>query len=330
MDEVGACLDEEIVDEHTFIDIGNPSPAEEDDYVDILLVKETSFGFRKDKSLVLGNWMKCARLDAIAWILKVSFYFILLLLFWWTRNVFGFGCQTAYLSMIYFDRFLSRRAITNEKLWAIRLLAVACLSLAAKMEELKVPALSEFPVDDFNFESKVIQRMELLVLNTLEWKMGSTTPFSFIPYFISKLSIESPPSNKVSQIVELIWVMIRETNTQNHRPSVVAVATAILATMDDRLTRKALELKMKSISQCRYLELEEVISCYNLMQELRLEKCREEADCLKSPDLSPTQMKPLDCSENSSVTSSIASKRKRLNFSNLDEKCGVAEAKRPR
>ncbi|KAL0545569.1 hypothetical protein IC582_015456 [Cucumis melo] len=317
MDEVGACLDEEIVDEHTFIDIGNPSPAEEDDYVDILLVKETSFGFRKDKSLVLGNWMKCARLDAIAWILK-------------TRNVFGFGCQTAYLSMIYFDRFLSRRAITNEKLWAIRLLAVACLSLAAKMEELKVPALSEFPVDDFNFESKVIQRMELLVLNTLEWKMGSTTPFSFIPYFISKLSIESPPSNKVSQIVELIWVMIRETNTENHRPSVVAVATAILATMDDRLTRKALELKMKSISQCRYLELEEVISCYNLMQELRLEKCREEADCLKSPDLSPTQMKPLDCSENSSVTSSIASKRKRLNFSNLDEKCGVAEAKRPR
>ncbi|XP_050943826.1 cyclin-D5-1-like isoform X2 [Cucumis melo] len=218
----------------------------------------------------------------------------------------------------------------NEKLWAIRLLAVACLSLAAKMEELKVPALSEFPVDDFNFESKVIQRMELLVLNTLEWKMGSTTPFFFIPYFISKLSIESPPSNKVSQIVELIWVMIRETNTQNHRPSVVAVATAILATMDDRLTRKALELKMKSISQCRYLELEEVISCYNLMQELRLEKCREEADCLKSPDLSPTQMKPLDCSENSSVTSSIASKRKRLNFSNLDEKCGVAEAKRPR
>lgn len=88
MDEVGACLDEEIVDEHTFIDIGNPSPAEEDDYVDILLVKETSFGFRKDKSLVLGNWMKCARLDAIAWILKVSFYFILLLLFWWVFVVF--------------------------------------------------------------------------------------------------------------------------------------------------------------------------------------------------------------------------------------------------
>ena len=86
---------------------------------------------------------------------------------------------------------------------------MACLSLAAKMEELKVPALSEFPVEDFNFESKVIQRMELLVLNTLEWKMGSTTPFSFIPYFISKLSIESPPSNKVSQIVELIWVLIR-------------------------------------------------------------------------------------------------------------------------
>lgn len=97
----------------------------------------------------------------------------------------------------------------NEKVWAIRLLAVACLSLAAKMEELKAPALSQFAVDDFIFESKVIQRMELLVLNTLEWKMGSTTPFSFIPHFISKLTIESPPSCKVSEILELIWVMIR-------------------------------------------------------------------------------------------------------------------------
>ncbi|XP_022977074.1 cyclin-D5-2-like [Cucurbita maxima] len=313
MDDNGGCLDEEIVDEGTFVYIGNRSPAE-DDYVDTLLAKETSFGFGKDKSLVFGNWVKCARLEAIAWIFK-------------TRNVFGFSYQTAYLSVIYFDRYLSRRAITNEKVWAIRLLAVACLSLAAKMEELKAPALSQFAVDDFIFESKVIQRMELLVLNTLEWKMGSTTPFSFIPHFISKLSIESPPSSRVSEILELIWVMIRERSTENHRPSVVAAAAAILAAMDGRLlTRKALELKMKSISQCRYLEVEEVVLCYNLMQELRLVKCREGAECLKSP----TQMKSMDCSENSSVTSPIALKRKQLNFINFDEKCGVADGKRPR
>lgn len=36
-----------------------------------------------------------------------------------TRAVFGFGFQTAYLSMIYFDRFLSRRAITVSFLFSI-------------------------------------------------------------------------------------------------------------------------------------------------------------------------------------------------------------------
>lgn len=80
------------------------------------------------------------------------------------------------------------------------------------------------------------------------------------------------------------------------------------------------------LSVSKFAPQEDVISCYNLMQELRLERCREEAECLKSPDLSPTQMKSMDCSENSSVTSTIASKRKRLNFSNCDEKkYGVAE-----
>ncbi|KAA3461456.1 cyclin-D5-1-like [Gossypium australe] len=39
------------------------------------------------------------------------------------------------------------------KLWVIRLLSVACLSLAAKMEERRVPVLSEYPTQD-HFENK--------------------------------------------------------------------------------------------------------------------------------------------------------------------------------
>lgn len=40
----------------------------------------------------------------------------------------------------------------------------------------------------------------------------------------------------------------------DHRPSVIAAAAALLA-LDDRLSRKALELKMNSISRCRFLEI---------------------------------------------------------------------------
>ena len=44
--------------------------------------------------------------------------------------------------------------------WAARLLSVACVSVAAKMEECRVPALSEFDAGDYDFCSASIRRMD--------------------------------------------------------------------------------------------------------------------------------------------------------------------------
>ncbi|KAI9110471.1 hypothetical protein K1719_018337 [Acacia pycnantha] len=57
--------------------------------------------------------------------------------------------------------------------WIGQLLAVACLSIATKVEETKMPQLKEFQVEEpkFVFEAKSIHKMELLVLSTLQWKM---------------------------------------------------------------------------------------------------------------------------------------------------------------
>lgn len=73
----------------------------------------------------------------------------------------------------------------ESKPWAIQLLSVACLSIAAKMEEQSVPLLSEYPIE-YRFENKVIKNMELLILSTLEWKMGLPTPFAYLHYFFTK------------------------------------------------------------------------------------------------------------------------------------------------
>lgn len=87
---------------------------------------------------------------------------------------------------------------------------MACLSLAAKMEERKVPALSEYYVNEYNFEGNVIKRMELLVLNTLEWEMGSITPFEFLHYFITKFFGDSrPPTDLFSRAIELISTILK-------------------------------------------------------------------------------------------------------------------------
>lgn len=96
-----------------------------------------------------------------------------------------------------------------EKWWAIRLLSMACLSLAAKMDESRVVALSELCVEDYSFESGVIQRMELLVLNTLEWKMGSITPFAFIQFFGQKFWDNSPIRDGLSRTAQVILASMR-------------------------------------------------------------------------------------------------------------------------
>ncbi|KAL8117709.1 hypothetical protein AgCh_015547 [Apium graveolens] len=201
---------------------------------------------------------------------------------------------------------------TNEKVWAIRLLAVACLSLAAKMEERKVPLLTEYYVDEYNFEGSMIQRMELLVLNALEWKLGLITPFEFINYFITKFfGYCTPPTDLVSKALESVSSIIKETSLMDHRPSVIAAA-AVLAASDEQLTRTVMELKIDIIESWGSLEKEHIFSCHNLLVELEMEKCKTP----KSSISTNFQLKHLssdDVYEKSSVSFSgggVGTKRK--------------------
>ena len=85
---------------------------------------------------------------------------------------------------------------------------MACLSLASKMEECRPPALSEYELEEYQFSSNVIQRMELLVLNTLEWRMSSVTPFSYLGYFASKLECKSGRKDLFSRAIGFIFAII--------------------------------------------------------------------------------------------------------------------------
>lgn len=57
----------------------------------------------------------------------------------------------------------------------------------------------------FVFEAKTIQRMELLVLSTLKWRLRAVTPFSFVDYFLCKFNNDQPPPRYlISRSVEII------------------------------------------------------------------------------------------------------------------------------
>ncbi|GMH03181.1 hypothetical protein Nepgr_005020 [Nepenthes gracilis] len=301
--ETGTCLDDEC-DEDPFLNLTDYAISAsdyEDEYIQVLLERETSSSnFGNHESSKLEDWTKNARLDAIDYILS-------------NRDVFRFQFETAYLSVTYFDRFLSKRSIDSGKSWAVQLLSVACLSLAAKLDECRVPALSEFRGGEYNFESKVIQKMELLVLNTLEWKMASVTPFAYLPYFINKFCNESPSRRIISRITQHIFAIARDVNLMDHHPSAIAFA-ALLAALDQRLTRKALELKINAIPSSRFRDIEDIFKCYNLMQRLELDKIKMPQLSI-SADLSPLNLIRIDALQNPSAASSISSnERKRLAF----------------
>jgi cyclin D1/2/4 len=60
------------------------------------------------------------------------------------------------------------------------------------------------------FEAKTIQRMELLVLSTLKWRMQAVTPFSYIDYFLHRLNGGDAPSRRaVLRSAELILCTAR-------------------------------------------------------------------------------------------------------------------------
>ncbi|MED6194767.1 hypothetical protein PIB30_031639 [Stylosanthes scabra] len=275
---------------------------DEEEYIEYLFSQETAFGSHNhDDFSATRFWLRTARFNAIDWIFN-------------TQAKLGFKVHTAYLSVSYFDRFLSKRSIDESKPWAIQLLSVACLSLAAKMEEQYVPALSEYPIVEYRFESKVIKNMELLILATLDWKMGSSpTPFSYLHYFLTKFFPGSNSANTIiAKATQHIVAMVKDVNLMDQRPSIIALA-AILAAVDATLTRKAMDLRIREISSWGNLESGDVFSCYNLIQEKRRSKVKTPCSNLMSNQSNSTCVL-----ENQSDTTCSGVKRK-LSFQDTDE-----------
>lgn len=107
---------------------------EEDELVSLLSKEKTNelFGaLQNDPSL--GE----ARRASVTWMLKVVAHY-------------SFSALTATLAVDYLDRFLSSFPFQREKPWTTQIAAVACLSLAAKVEETHVPLLLDFQVCSTN------------------------------------------------------------------------------------------------------------------------------------------------------------------------------------
>uniref|UniRef100_I1QIQ7 Uncharacterized protein n=1 Tax=Oryza glaberrima TaxID=4538 RepID=I1QIQ7_ORYGL len=196
-----------------------------------------------------------ARADSVAWILKV-------------RELYGMLPVTAYLAVSYMDRFLSLHRLPGNG-WAMQLLAVTCLSLAAKMEETLVPSILDLQIDTrYIFEPRTIFRMELLVLDALDWRLRSITPFTFMYLFAFKVD----PNGKhirelIHQATQVTLATIHDTEFLDHCPSSIAAAAVLCASSE---IMQLVSIDHGTLVSWRIIGLDEeaIIRCYRLMQQL--------------------------------------------------------------
>ncbi|KAJ6378516.1 hypothetical protein OIU78_028705 [Salix suchowensis] len=150
-----------------------------------------------------------------------------------------------------------------------QLAAVACLSLAAKVEETHVPLLLDLQVEDakYIFEAKTIKRMELLVLSTLQWRMNPVTSISFFDHIIRRLGLKTHLHWEFLWRCErLLLSVISDSRFMNYLPSILATVTMLHV--------------VKEVDPCNQLESQnqlmavlktnedEVNECYKLIIEL--------------------------------------------------------------
>ncbi|KAK3445999.1 hypothetical protein EUGRSUZ_A01768 [Eucalyptus grandis] len=181
---------------------------------------------------------------------------------------------SSYLAVNYLDRFLSCQSLPHLSPWVLRLLAVCCVSLAAKMRNTDF-SLADFQGDGgFVHDSRTIQRMEVLILGALKWRMRSVTPFSFVAFFTSLFKLKDPPLRQAlnARATEIIFksqngtcrnLSIRRSTENARRKRVTNWASPVPQTSSSwtsghrSLRHRLFSLPLTSSSPCSFLASEQ-------------------------------------------------------------------------
>ncbi|KAJ0786416.1 putative cyclin domain-containing protein [Helianthus annuus] len=281
--------------EYYFLDL----PLQNDARLTLLTSKEHEQNVGLDlylKRLKDQNLFLVARQQAVDWILKVN-------------AQFNFGPLCAYLSVNYLDRFLAVYELPKDSPWMMQLLSVTCLSLAAKVEETEIPTILDLQVGEsrFVFEAKTIQKMELIVLSTLKWRMQSVTPFSFIDSFIRKVNDDGQSQSQTNlrslilRSTQIILGLIQGIEFLEFQPSEIAAAVAICVV--------GVEVeKIQTLALFEHLNKESVQKCV----EVVVKSCTMSFGSCTLPE-SPIGVLEAAILSNKNDDSPTCAKRRRLN-----------------
>lgn len=142
-------------------------------------------------------------------------------------EVYKLRRETYYLSVDYLDRYLtnvSQSVLKNH----LQLIGISCLFIAAKVEEIYPPKLSEFAyVTDGACAEDDILRQELLILSTLQWRICPVTVVGWLS----------------------LYMQINVTSNLQANAADAAVLDAGLSTFHKTSAHKQSKLRRKSIAE---------------------------------------------------------------------------------
>ena len=125
---------------------------------------------------------------------------------------------TAFRAIELMDRvFVSERLNDDSKQGSFQLIAMACLAIAAKLEEIdeKVPTLCYLnDLSDNTYNVRVFQQVEVSILQFLQWNLHFITPICYMKCFLRKLATGIP---LVDQEIHKTVVLLLGLSLQDHR-----------------------------------------------------------------------------------------------------------------
>lgn len=238
------------------------------------------------------------------------------------QSSYKFEGYIAYLAVNYIDRFLSKQAVLDNKPWIVRILVIVSLSLAAKMRNVDL-SLSDVQRDvGLIFDAQSIHRMESLILDTLNWRLRSITPFSFLHFFTSFFQLGD--SSLIQSLKERASVIIFSTQYEiklfEYKPSIIA-ASALLCAANELIPLQFSSC-LAVISEYQCVNKEELMNALAVIREMLIEGRGESTiDAESYILLTPKSVLECECtsSQCESPTNQDRSNIKRQRLSNLND-----------
>ncbi|CAN6205724.1 unnamed protein product [Urochloa humidicola] len=169
--------------------------------------------------------------------------------------------RVAYLALNYVDRFLSKRQLPP---WAPRLLAISCLSLAAKMQRVASFSIEDIQRDyELQFNAVTVRRMERMLLDVLDWRTRSVTPLAFLGFFLSACYPQPRQPLQLAAVkARAIDILLRaqpEVKMAEFLPSVAAAAALLDAAGE--VTAANLPAFQAGVAACPFVNSDKLREC---------------------------------------------------------------------